>query len=271
MYEIENEVETTEQINVGEEVASTEPIAEVYKMLCGYHDKTTGITHTDFEIEEMNGETEEAISNPNIRANGSKVVSTVLEKCVTRIGSILRSSVSRTDWKNIISDLYVGDQDYMMLKIRETSVGNEIEANHKCPNCEADLKTFVKTSELNIKPFGGITQIPFELPKGYRDSKGVVYKKGHIRLVKGFDREILDPLARKNLGLSNTILLTRVVTIDGVQGQTDAVFRSLSLKDREYLLNLLADNMFGVELETEVSCTSCGTIFKGSMNQSNFM
>jgi predicted nucleic acid-binding Zn ribbon protein len=164
-----------------------------------------------------------------------------------------------------------GDQDIIMMKIREQSVDEEIEADYVCPDCKAKLKVLVKIDELENIPFKGEYEIDFELPKGYKDKNDVVYRNGKLHIPTGLDREILDPVARKNFGEANTLMLTRCITdFSGLRVTNDLV-RSLSTKDRSYLFQLLKDNMFGINLDTDVTCNSCGTEFKASLNMENFI
>ena len=62
-------------------------------------------------------------------------------------------------------------QDYIMLKIREVTIGKEIEVTHKCGNCKRELVTALDIDELEITPFKGDWEIDFELPRGYVDKK----------------------------------------------------------------------------------------------------
>jgi len=263
---------SVKKLNPKKEAINVEEMCgEVFTLLAGYKDEDGNI-HKEFEIIEMTGAEEEAIAKPEIRINGAKVVRTVLERCCIRIGDLTKSSMGLAKWRNIIQNLYVGDQDYMMLKIREQSVGAEVEANHECPNqqCKAKLKTLVNLDELEVMPFKE-SEFDFELPRGYRDKNGVVHKTGRLRLPKGVDRELLDPIARKNLGEANTLMLTRcIMSLDEVNVTND-IIRGLSIGDRNYLFELLKDYMFGINFNIEIVCDTCGTDFKASLNMANFI
>ena len=242
---------------------------EVFELLAGYVDEE-GTVHKEFAIKEITGVEEEAISKPGIRENGGKVVRTILERCITRIGT-LTPKVGQSAWRDIIQSLSVSDQDYALLKIRELTLGSEIEMEHKCPHCKADLRTVVEIHELEIKPFGGEKELDFELPRGYRDKQGTIHRHGKIRFPNGFDREVLDTVARKNIGTANTMLLTRCIVELGDVKIHDNIIRELSIRDREYLLNVIKDNSYGVKLETDITCSSCGEEFRTTLNMVNFL
>ncbi len=258
------EIKTIGNAEINEE-GETEPL----EMLAGYEDEN-GVLHKTFTLREMTGRDEEAISRPEIMQNSGKVISILLERCVTSIGTLTRKEVGGEKWKEIIRSLYVGDQDYMLLKLRAMSIGGEIEVTHTCPVCKESLKTFLDLSELEIIPFKGERVIPFELYRGYTDKKGEIHKTGVIRLPNGLDREIMIPLAKKNIAQANTLMLTRLCKFDDFP-VTEDVMRDLTVKDREYLQNLLNDNLFGVDLEVNVTCTNCGEEFKGRLDSLNFI
>lgn len=252
---------------------SDEDSDTVFTMPAGYKDKD-GVIHTEFTVRDITGKDEEAISRPDIKSNGSKLISTLLARCVTRIGSLTPRSVGGSDrWAEVIRNLYVGDQDYMLLQLRKVSIGEDIEVEHVCPNkeCRAKLRTVLSVDELEIVPFDGEREIPFVLPRGYKDRKSIVHREGTMRLPKGIDREILTPLAKTNMAKAETTMLTRLCKFNDGFHVDDDVMASLTIRDREYLQKLLKEHLFGVKLETEVVCTQCGETFRGSLNAANFI
>lgn len=241
-----------------------------FDLPAGYIDED-GVLHSTFTLREMTGRDEEAISKSDLKQNGAKLISTLLERCVLSIGTLTRKEVGGDKWREIIKSLYAGDQDFMLIKLRELSMGSEIEVTHTCPYCKESLKTILDTSELEVNPFKGMRTIPFSLPRGYKDKKGVVHREGTLRLPTGQDREILLPIAKKNIAQANTLMLTRLCKFDEGLYITEDIMRDLTVKDREYLQKLMQENLFGVNLEIGVTCTSCGEEFKGNLNPTNFI
>ena len=74
-----------------------------------------------------------------------------------------------------------------------------------------------------------------------------------------------------NIAKAETLLLTRLCRFDDGTYVDESVMASLSIKDRQYLQKLLADNQFGIEMSVYVTCTQCGEEFKGSLNSTNFI
>ena len=200
---------------------NNEQLGETFDFVRGYTDET-GTTNKDFELREMNGSDEEAISKPEIKSNGAKIGRTLLERCCLRIGTIYKSEVKPQEWREII-------------------------------------------------PYNGQDLIDFELPKGLKDKDGNLITKGKLRLPNGLDREVLDGVIRKNQGLANTMMLTRcIVELEGAKVHDDFV-RNLSIKDRNYLSELIKENSFGVSTTVDVDCPNCGESFKASLNAVNFI
>ena len=270
---VDNESKELMEEAVTQDINLAEDDSEVFELLAGYKDQS-GVIHKEFTLREMTGKDEEAVHKSDIKNNGSKVVSTLLTRCVTRIGTLTPKSVGgKANWENIIKSMFVGDQDFMLIKLRKISIGEEIEVNHVCPNkdCKAKLQTVLNVDELEIVPFSGDREIEFELPRGYKDKKGVLHTTGIMRLPTGLDREVLTPLARTNLAKAETVMLTRLCKFDDGAYVDEDVMSSLSIRDREYLQKLLQEHYFGVRLETEVVCDSCGESFMGTFNASNFI
>lgn len=247
-------------------------VGETFELIQGYRDQDGNI-HKEFEVREMNGSDEEAISKNEIKSNGAKVLRTLIARCCTRIGTYNKADMKDSKWIELIQSLSVGDQDYIILKIREISLGEEIESKYECPNsdCKEEIITTVTLDELEITPFDGLFEIPFELPKGFVDKDGNVLKKGKLRHPNGLDREVLDNIARKNVGLANTLMLSRcILELEGIKVYDDLV-RNLPMKDRRYLMDILKEHKFGVNLEVEVECPTCYETFKASLNAVNFI
>ena len=85
------------------------------------------------------------------------------------------------------------------------------------------------------------TQVEFELPKGYVDSKGEVHKRGVMRLANAADEivPLNDPRVKMNPGYLSILLLERVITQLGTLKSVNAhVIESLFTADMAYLQDL---------------------------------
>lgn len=264
--ESRNDLETA--LNNGITLADSDEPTE-YTMPCGYKDKD-GVLHTTYTIREMTGRDEEAIDKPDMQQNPSKAINEILSRVVQSIGSIRRIDCKPDEWKNIIKSLYTGDQDTILMQIRKQSIGSEITAKHRCPNCKQKLTTIMDIDELETIPFKGETKAHFELPRGYKDKSGNVHREGTIRLATGLDREILTPAARKSLSRGNTLLLTRLCSFDDGLKVDDDVTANLVVRDREYLTEIMNDMAFGYNMQVDITCDQCGEEFTASLSAVNF-
>ena len=244
-----------------------------HDLLAGYVDKD-GICHKTVTIREMTGADEEYVNRADIKTNGAKVATALLSRCVLSVGTLTRKSVGNPkEWENIFKEMLTGDRDTILLELRRESIGDTIEVAHTCPNpdCKAKLKTTINLDELEVVEFDGMREIPFELPKGYTDKKGEVHKMGVMRRPNGLDGELLTPVAKNNLAKATTLLLTRICKFDDGVYIDESVMASLSVKDRNYLNNLLEEHFFGIDMSVDVMCDRCGEYFKGNLNQTNFI
>lgn len=271
-----NERDKEYEDNISEIIESTGAGTDEEKehdLLAGYTDEN-GTLHKTFTLREMNGADEEAVNRSDIKTNGAKVSTTLLARCTTSIGTLTKKSVgNQKKWEDIIKSLFIGDRDIMLLELRRLSMGDEITINHVCPNpdCKAKLTTIINVDELEITEFDGITEIPFELPKGFTDKKGVLHRTGIMRRPNGLDGEILTPVAKNNLAKAETTLLTRICKFDDGAYIDDSIMAQLTIKDRNYLQGLLNEHFFGVNMSVDVMCDRCGEYFKGNLNQTNFI
>lgn len=230
----------------------------------------------EVSIREMNGADEEAIAKAEVRGNVGKLITTLLASCVTKIGDgtavFDKKSMSPAKWEQVIQNLYLGDRDLILLKLREFTYGDTMQIESQCPDCGKRLTIEFFTSELEITPVTcDPSRISFELPKGYTDKDGTVYRTGFMRIPIGIDQEVIDPLARRNPGVANTTLMARCVTeMEGLKLSPE-VFRLMSKRDREYLIQLLSESTFGPKFLLNVTCDSCGSEFETGVNPINFI
>lgn len=246
------------------------PVEDQYDLIAGYTDEN-GVLHDTFTIRPMDGEDEEVLARYQNSNTMHKATSMLLERCVLSIGSISKESVKKTEWHDIIQNLYAADQDAILLRIREVSVGDDVQARHKCGDCGAMITTSFNVDDLEIIEWNGEDGIVFDLPKGYTDKEGNVHKVGILRYPRGIDREVIIPAASKNPARGRTLYLARLMKFDDGTPVNEGVLKKLTLGDRNYLSKLLEDNQFGIDNEIEIECPDCGNIFKGTLSITNFL
>lgn len=107
------------------------------------------------------------------------------------------------------------------------------------------------------------TEFEFVLPKGYLDERGVVHKRGTMRLstVKDEIAPLRDPRVRANEAYLVVVLLSQVITRLGTHNRiTAAMIESMFAADIVYLqdfyrrINDLGDD------HITVTCPNCGHV-----------
>lgn len=244
---------------------------QVLNLVAGYKDEE-GTVHTEVEIREMNGLDEEDIQKSDIRSNIGRVVTRLLANCVIRIGTLEKTSFKAAKWESIMQGLFLGDRDLLMMEIRKFSYGDEVEVPFKCPHCNQTGKHIMEWNEIEIRPVNGDPfSIPFDLKKGVKTEDGERITSGSLRLPNGQDQELLDGVARKNLGQANTALITRCVTSLGDIKIGARVFKEMVTVDREAVITAISDNNFGPDFKQEIDCPSCSEKLDIGVHPVNFL
>lgn len=270
MASVVDQIEAENTRQLGDILTDEDGVVRDQELLAGIV-LEDGTTLRTFSYREMTGKDEEAINKPEVRSNGGKLVNILLERTVLDIGGKTRKELGAKAWGELIRSMLGADLDYMAMKVRQLSKGNEITFTHVCPNCKAKLKTIIGIDEFEITPFNGSYTVPFELPgRGYKDTKGVVHKTGTLRQVTGLDREIVFPLFKKNSASATTMLLTRLMSFDDGTPVFNDKVAEMSLRDREYLENLIKENVFGIDTNLEITCDVCGEDITGQVGSSDF-
>lgn len=205
----------------------------------------------DVTIRELNGEDEEILAKQDHRKNMGKYLTVLLSRGVVQIGE-LPASTER------LQSMLLGDRDYLVIKIRSVTYGNEVEMSVVCPNCEQTNEEVVidLDTDVAIKEIGDDErQWDLELPSGLT---------AKVRLPIGHDQEeMLAGSSRKTLPEMNTALLTGCVLQIGANPMVDIKdVRRLSAKDRRFIVKHIADNAPGpVYDDMTVPCAYCGGEF----------
>jgi hypothetical protein len=107
------------------------------------------------------------------------------------------------------------------------------------------------------------TEVEFTLPLGYLDSDGTLHREGTMRLANAAD-EILplkDPRVQQNPAYLVVILLSRVITLEGVQQMTPKVIENLYAADLAHLQSVY-NEINRLDGGAVVSCPNCQHAFQ---------
>jgi hypothetical protein len=198
---------------------------------------------------EMTGEDEENIAHPSVATNGGRIITTLLARTVKLLGD-------KPPTQDMIRNLLIGDRDFLMVKLRQITIGNDYTVKVSCPKCAEKVEVKINLDDLEVKKLESETyEFPFELHKGYLEGS-TIHKKGAMKLPTGVEQEFL--AASQNKGAATTALLTRCcVKLGTLKAITPNIIRGLSFNDRNTMGRLLTEKMPGLVLEASHSCPAC--------------
>ena len=226
-----------------------------------------GLLHREFELAALTGQDEELLARAP-RKESAYLVTTVLSRCVSRLGNIhpLNEALTR--------QLLVADRQYLLLKLRQMTFGDRVHADLFCPwpDCGKRVSIDFNVDDVPVQastdkgPLYHITLSP--AAAGETDPTD---REIHFRLPNGADQELISPLLMENEAKALSLLLARCIQRIGQSVLTDEsqieAFSPLARKEIETEMERLAPQ---VELDMEMSCPECGRLFVAPFDLQSF-
>jgi hypothetical protein len=228
------------------------------KLPGGYVDKD-GVVHRDCILSLLSGKEEELLAQRRKPASAF-LVTTILSRCVRSIGSI--SPIS----EEIARNLLIADRQYLLLKLRQITFGEEVQATISCPWPDCGKR-------VDIDFLIGDIPVRESADKGHvfrmeLSSEGVLIDKGEelreivFRLPNGGDQEAVSPLVYENEAEALTMLLARC--IKGIGTCTEPgyeLINKLSPLARMEIEKQMEEFAPNIELTMDANCPECGREF----------
>ena len=219
----------------------------------GYIDET-GQLHKEVGLVPLSGREEELLVSTAARG-GAAQVSAVLSRCVKHVGTI---DVITED---LMRQLLVGDRQYLMLKLREFTFGERVQAIVTCPwpGCATNVDVNFNISDIPIKDAKLSSHIhKCELSDPSKTETETVC----FRLPNGDDQEVLANLLNENDAVASTQMLSRCIqsigeTISPGLEQVRDLSSQVRNQIEQHMQNLAPD----VELTMEAICPECQRSF----------
>ena len=128
----------------------------------------------DIELREMTGAEEEILTNQRLIKSG-EAINRVLQNCITKLGDEEKVS------QDMVLDLLSGDRLFALVKLRQISLGDEVELESICSNAGCRMTNYltVNLEELEVTPYPEEREFTFQLP-GSGQSVRFCYLDGHI-------------------------------------------------------------------------------------------
>ena len=217
----------------------------------GYIDDA-GQLQREVELTALSGHEEELLVTMASQGAASQV-SAILSCCVKRIGNIRGVS------QELMRQLLVGDRQFLMLKLRELTFGERVQATVSCPwpNCDTRVDIDFNITDIPIKAMDHVTaNYQFHFAQGLAtDSSDLEIC---FRLPNGSDQEVLSSHLAANEATALTHLLWRCIQRIGDCESPDLEqIRSLSLPLRVEIENKMQCLAPDVELTMEAQCPEC--------------
>jgi hypothetical protein len=216
-----------------------------------------GRRHRDFELAALTGREEELLAQARPPETAS-LVTAVLSRCVRRLGPV--SPVP----ENLARRLLVADRQYLLLKLRQATFGDQVRANLLCPwpHCgervSIDFSIDAVPVEESPEPAPGYTMTLSEAAVG--GDAGA--REVSFRLPTGADQEELSSrVAHDEAGALAGMLarcVQRIGTLAPPTPERVAALSPLARAEIEARMERMAPK---VEQTIEASCAECGRLF----------
>jgi len=190
----------------------------------------------------MTGAEEELLTNQKLIRSGD-AVNQVLKNCIIRIGE--NEDVSLTN----VLDMLSGDRLFTLVKLRQISLGDEVDLELTCPNtaCRAKNRATVNLDDLPVTPYGEEREFVFTLPASGSKVR-FVYLDGHKE----------KRLAQMQEHSISSAMMIRILDIDGNTPSKKAL-NEMSMRDRSALRQEMLRVDAGIDTTIEFDCDSCGS------------
>ena len=153
----------------------------------------------EVELREMTGAEEELLTNQRLIRTGG-AVNQVLKNGIVRLGDNDKPSIED------VLDLLSGDRLFILVKLRQISLGDEVELELTCasPACGATNPVAIHIDELEMTPYGKEREFAFVLP-----GSGRTVRFGYL---DGHKEKRLAALKEPSI---SSAMLIRLIEIDG--------------------------------------------------------
>jgi len=195
----------------------------------------------EIDLVEMTGVEEDLLTNQRLIKTG-EAINQVLANCVKRIGE--NDSPTMKD----ILDMLSGDRLFALVRLRQVSLGDDVDLELACPNIGCGERNYVTINleDIEVTPYGEEREFEFALP-----GSGKVVKFGCL---DGHKEKRLAAMKQPSL---TAAMMIRIISIDG-QPPSKKLLNEMSIRDRSALREEMTRVDGGIDTAVDVSCDSCG-------------
>ncbi len=240
-----------------------------YALLPGGYVDESGVVHREVSLTPLSGREEELLAG-NHRRESASLVTIVLSRCLQRLGTI--SPVS----EEVARHLLIADRQYLLLKLREVTFGDQVQATIFCPwpDCgqRIDMDFSIKDIPVTDSEDKGPTyQIELSPEAAVTGEGGEAYRAVIFRLPNGGDQEAISPFISENEARAVAMLLGRCIqSIGPWKAPGDELISRLSPLARMEIERQMETVAPKVDLTMEANCPECGREFDAPFDLQGF-
>ena len=236
------------------------------ELLCGIINES-GEVVKDCIITAMTGGLRKKIAQPEVRKEGIKVMNAVMDECIKSIGG--QPFIASRELKK----MSLADADFILMKIRKLSLGDEILLDMACPSCGEKYKAELLISEIECFP---LDDAKFEIEGDDRVFKIKTENWDAVfRLPNREDQKIVAKLSKNNPIQAVFQMYSRmIVKLDGADADPALLLKEFNTMPVEYIDELDAaveEFLPGVESIHYSDCVSCFTRIQMEVSGSDFL
>ena len=225
----------------------------------GYRD-LNGTLHREVELVALSGREEERLAETTPATNAIALTG-LLSRCVHRLGTIRSLS------DDIVRRLLIADRHYLLLKLRQATFGDHVQATVQCPweGCRKKVDIDFSLQDIPVREStekGPLYTREFSPEAAGSHAPGDAYREVVFRLPNGADQEALAPMVDNQEEQALVLLLARCIRRLGpLHDPGLEVIQRLSARARmeiERHMDMAAPH---VDLTLGSHCPECGREF----------
>ncbi len=226
-------------------------------ILPGGYISREGTVYRDCDLVSLSGREEELLAEKRGPAGAFQVTS-ILSSCVRRIGSI--SPVT----EEVARSLLVADRQFLLLRLRQITFGEQVRATIFCPWPDCSKKTDIDflISDIPViesKDKGPVYKMELSEDAAITDDHGTVYREIAFRLPNGGDQEAVSPYIYENEANALNMLLGRCIkNIGPFMPPGEEMVKRLSPLARMEIEAHMEAVAPKIDLTMETRCPECG-------------
>lgn len=221
----------------------------------GYRD-SDGELHREVELAPLRGREEELLADCE-PSTSSRFLATLLTRCVRRIGTV--SPVSN----DIVRGLLIADRHYLVLKLREATFGDRVQATVQCPweACRKKVDIDFPLHDIPVRESaekGPLYTRALSPAAALSSERGEQYREVAFRLPNSEDQETIAQIVEENEAQALALLLARCIRrLGSLQDPGPEVIQRLSPLARVEIERHMEDAAPHVDLTLAAQCLEC--------------